>query len=223
MRWLTLYLRSRSVPATLAAVTGSTVALWLLSQSVDAARVRDTLALLAVLVGTAATAPGLAGADPDLERTAAFAWPPRRAAHIILAGAAVLALTAPLHTGPAARNITGMAGLVAFGAATLGASRAWLIPCLWTMSVLPYTAPLGVPPAGPIGKLVFTWMIQPPETNPATVTAVLLGATGTLTYAIFGPAGEVARGFPGRPLPSRHRGPTSRGCGRVGSVKDHCG
>jgi hypothetical protein len=34
---------------------------------------------------------------------------------------------------------------------------------------------------------VLTWMVQSPDTTPATTTAMVLGASGVLVYAIFGP------------------------------------
>jgi hypothetical protein len=190
MRWLTLYLRSRAVPVALAATVGSTLALWGLDRWIDAPQVRDPLALLAVLAGAAAFAPGLAGADVLLDRTAAIAWPPRRAAHVLLAGALVLgavAATALTPTGTLARNVTGLTGLVALGAATLGATRAWLPPAGWTLLSLWFTPPIGLPPTEPTWKVALTWMVQPPPTTLATVTAVTLGATGTLAYAFLGP------------------------------------
>jgi hypothetical protein len=137
--------------------------------------------------------PGLVGADPDLDRTAAIAWPPRRAAHVVVAGAAVTGiLTATALTGdpltqagPIARNVAGLGGLVALGAATLGAARAWLLPLTWTVLLVRYTPPFGIPPTGPAYKVMLTWLVQPPGTAPANVAAVLLAAAGTLAYALF--------------------------------------
>jgi len=94
VRLLVLYLRSRQVPAALAAAVGSVAVVWSLSQATDNPTIRATLALLAVVAGTAAAGSGLAGADIDLDRTAAIAWPPRRAAHVIAAGAAVIGIIA---------------------------------------------------------------------------------------------------------------------------------
>lgn len=194
MRWLALYLRSRSAPAAVAAVLGTTAALWSLRHAIDEPQPRGILALLAFLAAAAAIAPGLAGADIDLDRTAAISWPPRRAAHVVVAGAAVIGILAataltgdPLaHAGPIARAITGMGGLVALGATTLGASHAWLPPATWTLLVLRFSPPFGTAPTGPTYELMLTWVIQPAGTTPATVTAVILGAAGTLTYAVFG-------------------------------------
>lgn len=187
MRWLVLYLRSRSVPLALALVAGSALALgWLVSVT-DDARVHDTMALLAVLAATATAAPGLAGADHDLDRTAAIAWPPRRAAHVLLAGVLIAGTVSFVHNGSVLRNVAGMGGLVALGAATLGASSAPLLPISWTLLVLPFAPPFGTPPTGPGYQVALTWMVQPAATGPATGAAVLLGAAGTVAYAIRGP------------------------------------
>jgi len=188
MRWLALYLRSRSVPAAFAAITGSALVLWALGRFAPGAR--DTFALLAVLAGGAAIAPGLAGADIDLDRTASLPWPPRRAAHVILGGAVILGIVAaavPTHPGTLARGVFGTTGLVALGAATLGASRAWLPLAAWTVLALRFMPPLGAPPTAPAYQVLLTWMVQPLEVTSATVMAVLLGVTGTLAYALAGP------------------------------------
>jgi hypothetical protein len=99
------------------------------------------------------------------------------------------ALTAdPLaQAGPVARNVIGLAGLIALGAAAFGASRAWLLPATWILLLLQYTPPFGTPPSQPTYKVMLTWLMQPAGTPAATVAAVILGVTGTLAYAIFGP------------------------------------
>lgn len=194
MRPLTLYLRSRSVPAGLAALFGCAVALWALGMAVDNRDGRGLLALLATVAAVAVVAPGLAGHDPDLDRVAAIAWSPRRAAHVVGAGAVVvglLAVTAQIGapmSGMAliARNAVGLAGLVALGAATIGAARASLLPILWTALLMQVAPPMGAPPDRPMYKEIFTWLVQPSGTTPATVTAVILGVVGTLAYAVFG-------------------------------------
>jgi hypothetical protein len=172
--------------------------LWSLSQATDDPTARATLALLAVVAGAAAAGSGLAGADIDLDRTAAIAWPPRRAAHVIVGGAAVIGIvTATAFTGdqlaPTAqvtRDAIGMIGLIALGAATLGAGRTWIPPLTWTL--LAWTLP-DLPwssLATTTYQQVLTWMVQPAETTSATITAVILGAAGALTYAILGPTHE---------------------------------
>ena len=194
MRPLALYLRSRGVPATAAAVLVCAVAFWALGLVVDHPQGRVLVALLAALAATTALAPGLAGADHDLDRASAIAWPPRRAAHVIVAGAAVvglLAVTALVgeqmaSTARIARDVAGLGGLVALGAAILGAVRAPLLPVVWTALVLQYAPPMGEPPTRPAYKVMLTWMVQPVEIRAATVAAVALAAAGTLAYAVLG-------------------------------------
>ncbi len=194
MRSLTLYLRSRAVPAAAAAVLVCAVGLWTLGLAIDHPQGRSLAALLVALAATAAVGPGLAGPDHDLERASAIAWPPRRAIHVIVAGAAVLGLLAATalagekmaSLGHIARIVAGLVGLVALGAAVLGADRAPLVPVLWTVLVLRYAPPMGEPPTRPTYKVVLTWMVQPIEVEAATVSAVVLAAAGTLAYAVFG-------------------------------------
>jgi hypothetical protein len=184
MRFLELYLRSRSVPASVAVVLGSTAAIWWLTRVIDEPPAHRLLALLAVLAVAVAVAPGLAAADRDLERGAGIAWPPRRAAHVVLAAGAVLGIlaAAPLaDAGPVARDVAGMAGLVALGATVFGASRAWLLPVPWTILVTSLPRP-----DGPAYRVLLTWMIQPAGTRWATVAAAGLSVAGALAYTAFG-------------------------------------
>jgi hypothetical protein len=190
MRLLLLYLRSRQVPAALAAAVGSVAVLWWLSQATDDPTVHATLGLLAVAAGTAAAGTGLAGADIDLDRGAAIAWPPRRAAHVIAVGGAIIGIVAATaltgdQLAPArqiVRDGVGMSGLVALGTATLGANRAWVVPLTWTLLVL-----LRVPAADATYRQVLAWMLQPAASAPAAITASVLGVTGVVAYAVLGP------------------------------------
>jgi len=185
-----LYLRSREVPAALAGAVGTVTVLWVLGFASDYLNEEGGLGLLAVVAGTAIAGSGLAGADIDLDRTGAIAWPSRRAAHIIAIVATVIGIvTATALTGdqlaPAAqitRDAIGMSGVIGLGAATLGVSRAWIPLLTWTL-----LATLWAPPSTATGQQVLTWMIQPSGTTPATSTALILGATGVVAYAILGP------------------------------------
>ena len=185
-----LYVRSRSAAVSVAMIIGCAAAVWALGLTTDDAGVRATLGLIAALTGVAATAPGLAGADVDLDRTAALRWPPRRFAHVVLAGAVVLgvvAATALAHGGWLARDAAGMAGLIGLGAAILGATRAWLPCVMWTVLSLFFAAPLGATPTEPTYKVVLTWMVQPVGSGAALTTALALGCAGSVTYALLGP------------------------------------
>jgi len=194
VRPLGLYLRSRGVPATAVAVLFCAIGLWALGLAVDHPQGRVLVALLVALAATTAIAPGLAGADHDLDRASAIAWPPRRAAHVTVAGATVLGLLAATAfvgqqmagTGQIARNVAGLTGLVAIGAAILGAARAPLVPVIWTALVLQYAPPMGDPPTRPAYKVMLTWMVQPADARAATVAAVVLAVAGTVAYAVLG-------------------------------------
>lgn len=197
MRWLALHLRSRSIPLAAAVTVGATAILWWLTRVVTNSATPAKLALLATVVGIVAIAPGLASADHDLDRTAAIAWPARRAIHIMVAAGAVSAILSataltghPLNqAGPINRNVIGLTGLIALGAATVGPSRAWLLPLIWTMLLLRYTPPFGTPPNHPVPLRMLTWLMQPAGTTSATAAAVFLGFAGTVSYAIVGPRG----------------------------------
>ncbi|MDQ7908321.1 hypothetical protein RB614_27720 [Phytohabitans sp. ZYX-F-186] len=193
MRPLVLYLRSRRVPTAVAAAAASVALLWSLDQTTDH-RTTGLVATLAVVAATAAFGTGLAGHDRDLDRSAALAWPPWRAAHVVAAGAIVVGLVAATTvTGErlatashVIRDTAGMTGLLALGAAALGAGRAWILPL--TAALLGETvAPrLGPPPLDGYQQAL-TWTHQPTTSTTAAVTAAALGATGVLVYAIAGP------------------------------------
>lgn len=115
----------------------------------------------------------------------------RRSSSQLLPVIAILEATAltgyPLdQAGPIGRNVIGLTGLVALGAATVGPSRAWLLPLTWTALLVRYTPPFGIPPSHPESMRMLTWLMQPGNTS-ATVAAVLLGIAGTASYAILGP------------------------------------
>jgi hypothetical protein len=193
VRPLALYLRSRRVPAAVAAAVAAVAVLWPLAEAADDPTARAMLGLLAVVAGTVAAGPGLAGADADLDRTAAVAWPPRRAAHLVAACAAAARIVAATAltghqlaaAGRVARDAVGMSGLVALGATTLGAGRAWLVPLTWTLVAMTLVAALP-PSSAATPQEVLTWMLQPADATPATATAAVLGAAGLLAYAALG-------------------------------------
>ena len=181
-RWLLLYARSRQVPASAATVVTGFAALALLDGS-------PHVAAFAAALGTAVVATGLGGQDLALDRTAAFGWPPRRAAHLLLGGAVVAALLllAGRVTDPIApdafvlRDVLGLGGLAALGAVLLGSRAAWAPPVGWTGLTLV------VPPGdGHWLSRLLTWPVQPTGTTSATVTAVVLGCTGLLAYGLLG-------------------------------------
>ncbi|MCG8915716.1 hypothetical protein L6E12_07940 [Actinokineospora sp. PR83] len=178
-RWPLLYARSRRIPATAVAAVLAAGAFGLLTG--DAADPR--LAALAAALGAAALATSLGSADPALDRTAAFAWPPRRAVHLLL-GVALLAglflLAAPLAPDRVLlRDVVGLAGLGALGATAFGADAAWSLPVTWAALTLV------VPPADGVGA-VLTWPVQPETSTAATATAATLGCAGLLVHSALG-------------------------------------
>jgi len=191
MRWLTLYVRSRQVPGTVAAALTCVVALGLLATGSGSMMMRHQLVLFAVATVAAVAATGLAGADPALDRTAAVCWPIRRTVHVATIGVlAIGALVAfqwvdqPLvATELLIRNGIGLTGVAALGATLLGGGLAWCLPMAWTTVAM--TTALAAPEPG---AALLTWPVQPPGTAAATVAAAVLGVSGTAVYAMFGPS-----------------------------------
>lgn len=188
MRWLTLYARSRQVPASAAAVTLVALTVWALNRH-GAGPIDLGIAVLALTANVAAASVGLGGPDVVLERTAAIRWVPRRAAHVLLvgafAGAALLTVRAAgaklAPTEVVVRDSAGLVGLAALGAALCGAQFAWTLPTGWLAITL-----LVPTPGGTAGQVV-DWMVFPPGTAPSTATAWALLTTGTVVYAVAGP------------------------------------
>ncbi|MET8630261.1 hypothetical protein ABZW30_42250 [Kitasatospora sp. NPDC004669] len=186
MRWLTLYARSRQVPASAGAVALVALALWALA---GPGPVDLGMAVLVLTANVAAASVGLGGWDVVLERTAAIRWAPRRAAHVLLigafAGAALLTVQAAgvglAPTEVVVRDSAGLIGLAALGAALCGAQFAWTLPAGWLAITLLVPTPRGT--AGQVVK----WMIFPSGTAASTGTAVALLVTGTVLYALAGP------------------------------------
>ncbi|WP_416981940.1 hypothetical protein [Streptomyces sp. T028] len=189
MRWLTLYARSRQVPASLAAVVISTVAVWALTGDRGGGLADPRLPALVLTAGAMAASVGLGGQDLALDRTAAIRWVPRRAAHVLLAGAVVGAVLLTVQTIGAdmataafvVRDSAGLMGLVALGAALSGGQYAWTLPFAWLsfsfFAPPPTTAPMRVA----------SWMLLPPGAAAGTWTALVLTVTGTAAYALAGP------------------------------------
>ncbi|PSM45347.1 hypothetical protein C6Y14_00660 [Streptomyces dioscori] len=191
MRWLTLYARSRQVPASLAAVVVGAVTVAVLARDGGGAGgpADPRPPVLVLAAGAMAFSVGLSGQDPALDRTAAIRWVPRRAAHILLAGVvlATVVLTAQIlgedmaTTAFAVSTGAGLMGLVALGAALAGGQYAWTLPFAWLSYAFFAPPPTGTP------TQVATWMLLPPGTAAGTWTALVLTVTGTVAYAVAGP------------------------------------
>jgi hypothetical protein len=184
-RWVVLHAKSRQVPASAAAVVVGVAGIAAIAPEGGSPQ----LAALGAAVGVAAVATGLGGHDLALDRTAAFGWPPRRAAHLLLGGTlvAALLLAVGLVDDPIAtaafllRDVAGLGGLAALGALLFGPRAAWALPVGWT------GVTLVVPPGDDhwLSRLL-TWPVQPTGTAQATTTAVVLGCAGLLAYSWFG-------------------------------------
>ncbi|MEV7076201.1 hypothetical protein [Streptomyces sp. NPDC093990] len=189
MRWLTLYARSRQVPASLAAVVIGVAAVWALARDESAEPGDPRLPVLILATGTMAFSPGLGGQDVALDRTAAIRWIPRRTAHVLLAGAVVAAALLTVQTMGASmatvafvvRDSAGLMGLVALGAALAGSQYAWTLPFAWLS--FSFLAP--PPTSGPME--VAMWMLLPSGTATGTWTALVLTVGGSAAYAVAGP------------------------------------
>ncbi|MDX2604346.1 hypothetical protein PV379_22300 [Streptomyces caniscabiei] len=190
MRWLTLYARSRQVPASLAAVVIGAAAVWALAARDGGGPADPKMPVFVLVAGVTAASIGLGGQDLALDRTAAIGWRPRRAAHVLLIGAVVgavlLAVATTTDTDLATtafvvRDSAGLAGLVALGAVVCGGAYAWTPAVLWLSFSVFAPAPTSLPTE------VATWMLLPPGTPAATWTAVALAVTGTTLYAFAGP------------------------------------
>ncbi|MCA2212159.1 hypothetical protein [Jidongwangia harbinensis] len=187
-RWLPLYLRSRRVPAALAASAGA-VAVVATAWSVLAedGPVGTGLAVLTVALAAAPLAPTLSGTDPALEKTAALPWPPRRIAHLVVCAAIVVGMLAAARIvgadfGPAEvllRNAAGLIGLTALGTALAGAGNAWQLPLSWAAVGCFVAAP-----GGPEWRQAALWMVQEPDNRVAAVTAATFALAGLVAYAV---------------------------------------
>ncbi|NJP99106.1 hypothetical protein [Streptomyces zingiberis] len=204
MRRLTLYARSRQVPASLATVVIGAVLVWALTRGGDEGPGDPRLHVLVLGAGAVAASIGLSGQDLALDRTAAIRWVPRRTAHVLFAaavtGAVPLAVPAVggAVTGAAdggadgavltaefvefvIRDSAGLMGLAALGAALSGGHYAWTLPFGWL--AFSFVAP---PPTSTPAE-VGAWMMLPPGTPAATWTAIALTVAGTTAYAVAGP------------------------------------
>lgn len=189
MRWLTLYARSRRIPASLAAVVIGALAVWALARDEGAGPGDPRLPVLVLATGVMAFSVGLGGQDVALDRTAAIRWVPRRAAHVLLCGAVVAAVLLTVQSMGASmattafvvRDSAGLMGLAALGAAISGGQYAWTLPFAWLL--FSFFAP--PPTSAPME--VAMWMLLPPGTEAGTWTALVLTVVGTAAYAVAGP------------------------------------
>ncbi|MCX4615518.1 MULTISPECIES: hypothetical protein [Streptomyces] len=189
MRWLALYARSRQIPASLAAVVISAVAVGALARDGGGGPGDPRLPVLVLATGVMAVSIGLSGQDLALDRTAAIRWVPRRAAHVLLCGAVVGTVLLTVQamgedmatTAFVVRDSAGLMGLVALGALLSGGQYAWTLPFAWL------SFSFFAPPPTSAPTQVASWMLLPPGTAAGTLTALVLAVAGTAAYAVAGP------------------------------------
>jgi hypothetical protein len=182
-RPLVLYARGRwagQVACGLAAVATACVAIRLLTSGTEA-----LLAVMAPLAAVSLLGFALGAADPALERATPRRRSRWRAAELgvcaVAGGVALLPALVPAdaHAGAALRNLAGLGGLTALGAAAVGARRAWLVPTAWAF------AGAAVGPRAESWLDPLTWPVQPEGTGVAF--AVVLAVAGALVHARYGP------------------------------------
>ncbi|MCX5142886.1 MULTISPECIES: hypothetical protein [unclassified Streptomyces] len=191
-----LYVRSRGLPRTAAALAGVVLlAAW------AAARLEDRFGhtgrvpvlVLAPLLVSAAIGTSLYAAADELDRTAVRRWWPRRLLHLLaLTGpaAAALALAVPGH--PEAfgapgmiRNVLGATGVAAASAALTGARLSWL-----PMTVYGGAVYLAAPRTPGGAASVWAWPMQPGPQTGAWLVASAAYAAGAVLFAVRGPRPE---------------------------------
>ncbi|SEE36558.1 hypothetical protein [Jiangella alba] len=187
-----LHVRSRYGPEVVAgvmvvALLAWAAAEWLSSRPYfDGPQARPPVAALAPVFAAVLVSVTLAGADEELERSAARRWWPIRLAHVLIATAvcaAALALTGlwePTRCGAAelARNTVASVGLVTVATALAGAARAWA-------PVIAYTGVVYLAAPKPViaSTAWWTWPVQPASAPLAWWAAAAWFAAGLVLYA----------------------------------------
>ncbi|RKR86440.1 hypothetical protein BDK92_0666 [Micromonospora pisi] len=205
MRLAELHLRARGGPVFATGLGLVTLLSWIAGNWIagrpyfDGPASRVPVVMLAPLLAAVLLGPTMAGADEELERGTARPWRRWRLGHLLLAVAAIGAavtstgLRAPEVFGAHAllRNTLGCVGLVALGAALLGARLAWLPAFGYVCAV--YAAG---PQTGDAAR-IWAWPLQASSVTASWLTAGGLFALGTIWYATLG----AGAGHGPRPLP----------------------
>lgn len=193
-----LYLRSRAVPRTAAALTcivlvAAWAADWLVSRTYFNHSARVPVLVLAPMLVSAAIGTSLYAPADELDRTAVRRWWPRRLLHLLaltVPAAAALALAVPGH--PEAfgapgmvRNVLGATGVAAASAALIGARLSWL-----PMTVYGGAVYLAAPRTPGGAASVWAWLMQPGPQPGAWVVASVAYAAGAALFAVRGPHRE---------------------------------
>jgi hypothetical protein len=189
MRGLTLYVRSRQVPAAFGAASAGTALTWLLANLLGSrGEVGRTVLVLTVLFLVFVVTATLGGPDDTLDRTAARPWGWLRMSH--LATALICLPLLPLATlltgtqfgplGCVVRDAAGLLGLTCLGASTVGSARSWFLPLGWTLGAVAF------PGMGTVGETL-TWQTQASDSRPAAVVAAVLAVVGSAAWVSRGP------------------------------------
>ncbi|MDG4769741.1 hypothetical protein [Solwaraspora sp. WMMD792] len=191
MRFVSLYLRSRRLPLAAVIAIGAVALTWVAwPYFSDGQTVNTRMISVVVLIAAVALGTTLSGADDALDHSASARWPVRRAVHLLLTAATLIALLLVTTVTEArfepldvvVRNTAGLVGLTALGATLFGAALSWIAPLTWTLiSIMPWMGP-----SGQLRMQVGAWLIQPAGTTAATVCATLLAVAGLVAYTVRG-------------------------------------
>ncbi|MFE7328720.1 hypothetical protein ACFU8W_27840 [Streptomyces sp. NPDC057565] len=187
-----LYIRSRALPLTTAALAGIVlVAAWAADRLQDRFdhTGRVPVLVLAPLLASAAISTGMHAHTAELDRTAVRPWWPRRLLHLLTLTVFVtgaLALAVPGH--PEAfgapgmvRNMLGATGVAAGSAALIGARLSWL-----PMTVYGGAVYLAAPRTPGGAAAVWAWPMQPGPQGTAWAVAVAAYVTGVVLLVVRG-------------------------------------
>ncbi|MFF8974123.1 hypothetical protein [Streptomyces sp. NPDC014995] len=194
-----LFARSRTLPATVAALAGTVAfAVWAagrLDAHLDPHQ-RVPIVALAPLLAAAVIGASLHTPTDELDRTAVRPWWPRRLAQLLgltASAAALLPLAVlgnALAFGPPAmiRNTLGCVGVTAAAAVLLGARLSWL-------PAFGYVGAAYLASGGVRGRAVtvWAWPMQPGPQTGAWLVAAAAFALGTALYVVRGARPEGAR------------------------------
>jgi hypothetical protein len=184
MRAVALYARSRGVPAALAALPVVVLLAWSAMRSPWTPLSASLTSLAAVLVITV----GLAGQDPELDRSTALPWPAWRFWHLVLAGVlATIPVLLVQELGPESfgfefvvRDTAGMVGLAGLAATVIGARFAPAAPVTW------WAVSAMMPPSQSVPARMIAWPTSPPDDAVAMWTAGVLFLSGVTAYVVRG-------------------------------------
>ncbi|WP_330276511.1 hypothetical protein OG205_13200 [Lentzea sp. NBC_00516] len=184
MRPLALYAQSRAVPAALVLLPVVVLIAWSALHSPWTPLSASLTSLAAVLVATA----GLAGQDPELDRSTAIPWPLWRFGHLLLATAVATASvflvqqlgSERFDAAFIVRDTAGMVGLAGLAATVAGARLAATAPVLW------WAVAAIMPPSGSLTGRIVTWPLGSADDAATTWTAAVLFVAGTVAYSAGG-------------------------------------